>query len=169
MIEVVRIQPTDGPVLRETRLAALLDTPSAFARTHAHEAGLAMTHWDEAARARSSGRHQATFLGREPHPTGPAAGMVGGYREPGDSTMVNLVAMWVRPDHRRQGLGRRLVGAIVEWAETGGGVDRIELWVTNSNDGARRFYARCGFTDDGRQQPLPSDPSVLETRMRLAL
>jgi RimJ/RimL family protein N-acetyltransferase len=43
------------------------------------------------------------------------------------------------------------------------------LWVTESNAPARRLYERCGFTPTGDRQPLPSDPSLPEIRMRRAL
>jgi ribosomal protein S18 acetylase RimI-like enzyme len=92
--------------------------------------------------------------------------MVGGYREPEAAALVHLVAMWVRPDCRGMGLGRRLVTAVTEWAaETDG--HRVELWVATGNTAAQNLYAHCGFTEVGSYQPLPSDPCTNETRMRL--
>jgi ribosomal protein S18 acetylase RimI-like enzyme len=38
--------------------------------------------------------------------------------------------------------------------------------VTESNASARRLYERCGFSATGERQPLPSDPSLAEIRMR---
>ena len=32
--------------------------------------------------------------------------------------------------------------------------DRLVLSVTETNEGARRFYEACGFADTGERQPL---------------
>jgi hypothetical protein len=47
--------------------------------------------------------------------------------------------------------------------------DTLFLWVTELNAPARRLYERCGFTPSGERQPLPSDPTLAEIRMRRPL
>ena len=76
--------------------------------------------------------------------------------------------MWVAPSARSGGIGRRLVTAVVDWARTID-ADRVELWVTDGNEPARRLYARHGFVVTGDVTPLPSDPCRHEVRMRLRL
>jgi hypothetical protein len=39
------------------------------------------------------------------------------------------------------------------------------LWVTETNDPARRLYERCGFAATGERQPLPSRPQYAEIAM----
>lgn len=59
---------------------------------------------------------------------------------------LNLLA--VAPDHRRQGLGRRLM----EWLTVTAieaGVFRINLELRTHNEAARLFYERLGFTQLG--------------------
>ena len=70
--------------------------------------------------------------------------------EPG---VGHLYAMWVAPDARGAGVGRALVDAVVAWARARG-CDRLVLSVTETNEGARRFYEACGFADTGERQPL---------------
>lgn len=58
--------------------------------------------------------------------------------------IVSLLDIRVRPDQRRQGLGRMLVNDIVAWA-AGRGADWAMLQVVEDNQPARQLYARAGF------------------------
>jgi ribosomal protein S18 acetylase RimI-like enzyme len=58
-----------------------------------------------------------------------------------------LVGMYVRPDARRAGVGRRLVEAIVALAHDR--VELIQLSVVKENEAARRLYAGQGFLEYG--------------------
>lgn len=57
---------------------------------------------------------------------------------------AELVALYVAPEQRGGDLGRQLVEAGKAWAAAHG-FDRLQLYVTAANAGARRFYARCGL------------------------
>lgn len=57
---------------------------------------------------------------------------------------AELVALYVAPGQRGGNLAERLVEAAKAWAAEHG-FDRLQLYVTASNDRARRFYARCGL------------------------
>jgi GNAT superfamily N-acetyltransferase len=57
---------------------------------------------------------------------------------------AELVALYVAPAHRGTTLGWRLVEAGKVWAATHG-FDRLQLYVTASNERAKQFYARCGL------------------------
>ena len=59
-----------------------------------------------------------------------------------DVAHLNLLA--VAPDHRRQGLGRQLIGWLTETAIEAG-VFRINLELRLRNEPARIFYERLGF------------------------
>lgn len=155
-----RVRSDDGPLLKRIRLAALADTPSAFASTFEAESQASDERWSSLARERASGRDHATFFavfGDE------VVGLVGGHRI--DDTTVELVSMWTSPDARGRGVGRALVDAVVTWADG----SNVELWVTRGNEGALGLYERCGFVTTGDHQPLPSDPCKDEVRMRRAV
>ncbi|WP_290606942.1 hypothetical protein [Janthinobacterium sp.] len=57
----LRIRPAtaaDGPALKSTRLAALLDAPTAFGASHASAASFSDAHWQQ----RASPTPQCTFF-----------------------------------------------------------------------------------------------------------
>jgi ribosomal protein S18 acetylase RimI-like enzyme len=149
--------------MREVRLAALLDAPSAFASTYRREVAFGAADW----LLRLT--RGATFLARDSalggRPVGIAGGTAVGAERPG---AVELVSMWVDPRVRRRGVGVSLVDAVVAWSrETE--ADRVHLWVTESNAAGRALYARYGFTPTGERKPLPSDPALHEIGMALAV
>jgi ribosomal protein S18 acetylase RimI-like enzyme len=49
------------------------------------------------------------------------------------------------------------------------GARAVELNVTGSNDGARRFYEEHGFVDTGERQPLREGSELLVVVMRRPL
>lgn len=57
---------------------------------------------------------------------------------------AELVALYVAPPYRGSGLAERLLAAGLAWA-TAGGFERVQLYVTASNQAAHAFYQRCGF------------------------
>jgi GNAT superfamily N-acetyltransferase len=54
----------------------------------------------------------------------------------------------VREAHRRRGVGRALVAAMLGWMVEHGAA---EAWVLADNRGAEEFYAACGFVRDEEQ------------------
>lgn len=76
--------------------------------------------------------------------------------------------MWVAPETRSNGIGAELVESVVGWCRQGG-AEQVTLWVVLGNDGARGLYERAGFTETRESQPLPSNPSLIESRMSLRL
>ena len=53
---------------------------------------------------------------------------------------------FVRPEHRRQGVGRQLYEAIVEWGASWG-AQRVRLSVLSRNDAAQAFWRAVGLAD----------------------
>jgi ribosomal protein S18 acetylase RimI-like enzyme len=162
---VRRVQPGEGPRLRDVRLRALEDTPTAFASNLASEATRLPTAWDEDALVRSEGWETATFIAEE---DGRWLGLVGAYRPADRPGVVELVSMWVDPAARGQGLGACLATEVLEWARAGGAA-KVELWVTTGNEQAMSLYRRLGFATTSNYQALPSDPCRDEVRMFVAL
>lgn len=76
--------------------------------------------------------------------------------------------MWFAPTHRRLGIGRTLVEAIVAWARTQN-VRTLLLLATSNNDGAIKFYQRLGFSLTGKTEPYRNDPALLDYEMRRSI
>ncbi len=139
-IEVRRLAADDATLFRDIRLEALQLAPDAFASTLEAETARPSSWFAE----RLGGSH-----------------VLGAFR---DETLVgiasliilqsakmahkgHLVGMYVRPEARRSGVGRRLVEAIIEKAR--GHVEVIQLTVVAGNEEARRLYAGLGFEEYG--------------------
>lgn len=162
-IVVRRLGPDDWQDWRDLRLAALADSPLAFASSLEREQGRTEGEW-RGWLARDSG---FAAVGYE---EGAPAGIIGAYLkdEPPHGRVSELISMWVLPEHRGRGVGDALAAAVDRWTEDRG-LDRVHLWVAEENALAERFYARLGFTRTGHRQPLPSDPSRSEVAMSRAI
>jgi len=131
-MSVRRAVPGDEVILRQVRLDAVADAPSAFATDLAREKARTLDGWR---RWLSPG---VTLLWQEGG--GPAQGLVAGVVTGGDT--AHLAALWVHPDCRGRGVGDALVADLVRWSQ---GERRLSLQVVESNEPARRLYARQGF------------------------
>jgi L-phenylalanine/L-methionine N-acetyltransferase len=58
----------------------------------------------------------------------------------------------VHPGWQGQGVGRALLGRLIEWARTAPAVEKIELHVRASNEPAQALYRKMGFREIGRLQ-----------------
>ena len=164
-VTVRRVRADEGPVLKAIRLAALLESPSAFGSTHAAEVDQPDDHWASRASLGAAGRHNAIYLAIVDQSI---IGIVGGYRPDPAGSSIELVSMWVSPAQRRAGIAAKLVEAVVGWASETKATS-VDLWVTRGNDAAVRLYEAAGFRETDEHQPLPSDPCKDEQRMRRAI
>lgn len=146
--------------LRDIRLFALRDHPSAFLASHERESGYDEKRWrQEFAR----GEWNVMLTG------GREAGLLGVTREP---EMLfeecYLEYLWVARDCRRSGLGSMFVRTVLERLRDSG-VRTVSLYILNGNQDAMRFYQQLGFQRTHERQPLPDHPAGSEERMRLCL
>lgn len=149
----------DWEILKEIRLAALLDAPTAFGVSRASAAAYTDAQW----RDRAANRGQAQFLLAFLH--GVAVGMVGMVGE-GVSPGVefNLIAMWVKPEHRGTAAAASLVDAIKTRAVSQGHT-RVVLTVSPDNERAAAFYRKQGFAFLPEWEALESHPDIKVQKM----
>jgi ribosomal protein S18 acetylase RimI-like enzyme len=69
-------------------------------------------------------------------------------RRAGEPLQLMLYEIGVRDGHRRQGVGRALVGEMAEWMRENA---VASVWVLADNQEAEAFYAACGFARDDPQ------------------
>jgi GNAT superfamily N-acetyltransferase len=143
---VRRLAPTEVDTLRTIRLEALRADPDAFGSTLEREEGRSDDDW------RAWLGRGATFVADGP------VGLVVALPQQ-DPTTVALLAMFVAGRARRQGVGRALIEAAVEWAESIGGA-RVTLMVVEHNGSARALYESCGFAYTGEQQTRERDGAI---------
>jgi GNAT superfamily N-acetyltransferase len=158
VVVVLRMTEDDWRDLREVRLAALAESPTAFGSSLQRERGFDEDRW------RAWARTAAMFLAVDGEsPVGIAAGVAGR-----SSLERKLVAMWVDPTWRGRDTASRLMSSVIDWAGSDG-AGRVTLWVAQGNEPARRFYGRWGFRFTGGTKPLPSNPALCIDEMGLDL
>jgi GNAT superfamily N-acetyltransferase len=155
-VAVRAIDVSTWRMMRDVRLAALQDAPYAFGSSYEREIAFTQDDW----LARIS--RGANFVACTGGPGSAPVGIVGAFEA--RPRTAELVSMWVHPQARGQGVGRVLTETILQWARAEGH-DLVHLWVTETNDPARRLYERCGFALTGERQPLPSHPEYAEIAM----
>jgi len=100
-------------------------------------------------------------------------GAVGVYREGHRkaSHKAGIWGMFVAPELRRCGLGRRLLEAAIAHARTLPGVTQVQLGVSEDATHARALYESCGFRVWGREPDAlrHNGRSVAEDHMVLML
>lgn len=161
MMRVRPIRRSDWGDFRHIRLRALAEAPDAFSATLADETALDDTEW----RRRATPTPQnVTLLAVE---SGKIVGLCAVLRNRTDPT-ARLVAMWVEPDHRSQGVGAALVAEAAAWCHREG-VGVLTLWVNEANEAALRLYRGQGFIATGEREPLRPGAEAMMIAMRRTL
>jgi ribosomal protein S18 acetylase RimI-like enzyme len=160
-----RVELGDVPVARAVRLRALKTDPTSFGSTHEREAAFADEVWEERVTRGARGDDAATFFAfRE----GMAVGLVSGFRDEHERHVFDVVGMWVAPETRGEGIGRRLLEEVEAWIASCGGT-QVRLSVTNASAAARGLYASAGYEPDGRAEHSGHTPGLVEIGMRKLL
>ncbi|MFC0602687.1 GNAT family N-acetyltransferase [Streptomyces palmae] len=179
------IQADEWQPLRELRLAALADPVArvAFNETYANAAAYEERVWRERAERSAAGDGITTFIGIADRKGSPAdataaegqaagrwVGMIIALVEPAEpASTVDLVSVYLLPEHRGTGLARGLFEAAIGWAweRPSPRIERVRLWVHEENPRAEAFYRKLGFARTGAMMPDPKAPSAMEVEMAL--
>lgn len=151
-VDLVRLGPDDWQEFRTVRLASLADAPAAFGARYDDGVDAQEQQWRDRLVA-----VPLTMVARcDGAPVGVACGAP---VSRGDG--MELISMWVAPEHRGTGLAHRLIEHVVAWAAESG--HSTCLTVREDNEAAIRTYARAGFQDRG----VPADHAPDAPRERL--
>jgi len=139
-VEIRRMMPADAAQYREIRLEGLKCSPQAFGSTYETESVQPLGSFSE--RLGTSAVFGA-FRGVE------LLGIAGFKVRNGvkEAHKGLLWGMYVRPDARNAGVGRRLVEEVIDFARQR--VELLQLSVVSDNDPARLLYTRLGFIEYG--------------------
>jgi RimJ/RimL family protein N-acetyltransferase len=137
------LEPSDAQAYRELRLEGLANSPEAFGSSYEEEASLTI----EIFRSRIPRSPPNAIFGAfaDDRLVGMAGFMV--YERLKARHKGLMWGVYVRPEWRRHGLGRKLVGRVIDHAALH--VIMLEAAVGLTNESARRTYHALGFKPYG--------------------
>ncbi len=150
-VELRPVGEEDWQLWRDLRHRVLTTDPDAFGSTLALEQAFTERDW-----RRRVARGRSFVAWSEGRPVG--MGGVVPEEEPGT---WSVVAMWVEPSARGQGIGRRVLEHLLASVPP---EDDVMLSVADGNP-ARELYARLGFVATGEVAPMRPGSSATKSRM----
>lgn len=151
--------------MRQVRICALEESPDSFGSTATEARRRHDADWRAWARLGADSSTTAVFVAVE---GGRIVGLCGCFLRELEPAIAQIVAMWVDPEYRGRQLGEQLLDAASTWSATNGARE-IVLDVTETNESARRLYARAGFHETGTTMRLRSNAALLTVEMRKPL
>jgi ribosomal protein S18 acetylase RimI-like enzyme len=137
----------DAPAYRSLRLQALTAHPESFLSSVEEERLLPLSEWQERLRSSAAKLSLGAFEGED---LVAMATLLRGSRAKLQHK-ADIVAVYVAPPARRQGLGRQLLLGLMERACRWDGVRQLKLSVSADNEPGVRLYASLGFVVYGRE------------------
>lgn len=86
-------------------------------------------------------------------------GIIACYRDEKQPLTFHVIAMWVAPEARGNGIGRRLLRTVEDWIVAAGGT-YVQLSVADRAEAARRLYQTSGYLPHGASADSPHTPGV---------
>jgi GNAT superfamily N-acetyltransferase len=166
------VRPQEWEKVRQLRLDALRDpaAPLAFLETYEEAEQKPDVFWQDRATGSGEGSTAARQLIAET-PDGTWAGTLTVLMEeagtqdwaglPVEHRQGHVVGVFVRPEHRGNGLIKILFDAGVEWAWERG-AERVRLLVHEGNTRAQGAYRKAGFGPSGVRVPFVHDQAQSE-------
>ncbi len=163
-IHIREIKGEEWRLWRSLRLRAVEESPDSFRSTLGAESAEADEWWRDL--IGTTAEHPRGLLLVAEADSDPVGMLFGRLDE--DSQLLDVGAMWVDPELRRNGIGRSLLDSAVSWAK-GAGASRAELWVTVGNEAAERLYGGAGFEATSDAEPLRPGSDRMVVRMAAAI
>lgn len=157
-VTVKALDGEDWQAFREVRLAALRESPEAFASSYEAELEYDEDFW----RARLA-RSERLLACDGDQPIGIAS--LGQAEEEG---VAELFGMWVSPSRRGSGVAWELTHAAALHARAAGR-RALKLWVSTDNGRAVAFFSSYGFRPTDQRRPMTTDAEVEELAMIVPL
>lgn len=142
-METIRIiTPDDVEAFRDIRLEALRNSPESFGSSYEEESKRGIEQFKERI-APTSNHYVLGAFSIDNHLLG-----VVGFRQ--EQSMKEkhkgfIWGMYVRPDSRGRGVGRKLFSKVLELSRNVDGLEQINLCVMATNQNAKKLYESVGF------------------------
>ena len=159
-LRVEALTEDEWPRLRDIRLSALQDYPSAFLSRYEREAAYGEQRWRQ-----EFSRGAWSILLAD----GKEIGLLGVTRELAMSSQeCYLEFLWIARGFRRKRAASTLLRTVLNCLRDSG-VHTVWLYILKGNEGARHLYETFGFQSTNEWQLLPDHPAGSEHRMKLRL
>jgi ribosomal protein S18 acetylase RimI-like enzyme len=160
-VKIRRLATTDWEAFRDLRLSALKADPLAFGSTLERESAYPEDRWRNWAEGGALGGESATFVA-EAAP-GRLVGMAGAFSDKGE---YHIWGMWVSPEFRSRGVGRKLLDQVLSWAQSSNPSREVCLDVNPVQAAAIQLYERRGFRPTGKSSALGHHAPAVVQEMR---
>jgi GNAT superfamily N-acetyltransferase len=136
MIEIKKLDADRWQDFRDLRLEALKSEPIAFSSSYEEEQLLPESVWRERIK-------NVIFAMSDNQPVG----MAGNFRSNRIKTnhVCEIYGMYVRKEYRSQGIGKKLLEAVLEEIQNLKGVTKIKIGVNPTQKAAEHLYRKYGF------------------------
>ncbi|NHM30274.1 GNAT family N-acetyltransferase [Neobacillus terrae] len=144
-MKIIILGPENAGLYRDIRLQALKDHPEAFSSSFEEESAYTLE--------RFSSRLNEDFIFTfgalmEDQLIGTVT--LATERRNKLKHRANIAAMYVDPEYRRSGTGKKLMEEAIKKAKELEGIEQIYLSVTSTNEAAKKLYLSLGFTTYGK-------------------
>lgn len=143
-VEIRLLTPADAAPYRALRQEMLARHPEVFTSSAQEEARQTLDWSVQRLTLRDDKPHDFFFGAFEGTVLVGCVGLSGRYRAK-EQHNATVVGMMVRTPWRGQGVGERLLQALLERARSLDTLYQLDLTVTQGNDSAQRMYERSGF------------------------
>lgn len=143
-VEIRTLSESDVELYRPLRLQALRDDPSSFGASYEEELNKPVEQIASRLACSDDGFVLGAFAPE-------LVGVTGFYRRPGLKARHKgtIWGMYVLPDFRGRGFGKKLMLAAINRASQIDGIEALTLNVVTTNEAARSLYLALGFTTFG--------------------
>ena len=142
------LTPEDAPAFQALRLRGLRECPEAFASSHEEEVGTLPTEIERRLKPKPDSAIIGAFR------DGELLALTGVQRE-GMAKLAHKAFIWgvyVAPEARGSGVGRKVVGHALNYAAESLGVRQVNLGVNTKNTAAVALYGKLGFVQYGLER-----------------
>ncbi len=142
---IITLPPEHWRDVKQLRLEALLDTPTAFASSYEDELAFPDEVWWARLRSAYKRDGNLTYFAEV---DGALVGMAGA-NWPAKAKLrhvAEVYGVYVSPDQRGKGLASGLLQRLLAQLRAQGQIEKVSLGVTSDNTVAVRLYEKLGFT-----------------------
>jgi ribosomal protein S18 acetylase RimI-like enzyme len=142
-VEIITLPPDQWQAYRDLRLRALREDPQAFGASYAATLQLPEAHWRLRLHEAATTYTNWLLFALQ---NGAMVGMMGAYINPDEAPdAANIVAVFVAPEARGQGIGRLLMNILLDSLRENPMLSMARLAVNKEQTAALKLYQGTGF------------------------